>query len=60
MNNYVIVAVPPDAPRQAYVVYDSKFAADGLLKHATNVINQEIEVDSEVEYVWDDEEDDEE
>jgi uncharacterized OB-fold protein len=59
MENYVIIAVSQDSPRTALICYDSKFAADGLLKHATNVVNQEIEVDSEVEFVWDEEEDEE-
>lgn len=60
MTNYVIVVSSPDAPNHALMAYDSKYAANGLVKHAQNVLSKEIDFDSEYEIVWDDEEQQEE
>ena len=47
-------------PQTAMIAYDSKYAAQGLLRHGLNVIENEIEVDSDYEIVWDEEDDEEE
>ena len=60
MNNYVILPVDSENPQTAMIAYDSKYAAQGLLRHGLNVIENEIEVDSDYEIVWDEEEDEEE
>ena len=59
MVNYLIVCTPPDSPNKCTMSYDSKYAASGLIKHAKNVIESDIDIDSEYELVWDEEEDEE-
>lgn len=59
MTNYVIIVSSPENPQHAEMSYDSKYAAEGLIHHAKNIIAKEIQFDSEYDLVWDDEEDEE-
>lgn len=59
-EHYTLIAVLPEYPAEVQLRYSSPFIVEGLVTEAQRLLAEEYNLDTEIEYVWDEEEDDEE
>ncbi len=59
-EHYTLIAVLPEYPAEVQLRYSSPFIVEGLTTEAQRLLEQEYSFDTEIEYVWEDDEDEEE
>ena len=57
-EHYMLVCVLPEYPDEVQFNHSSPFVVEGLCTEAQRLVAEEYNVDTEVEYIWDDEEED--